>query len=127
MRLPERLIAGSTDMSALIETSGDIEIFCHPATTALSRTGVPSFEEFHSGDRVAVVFAVEDTSAPPYSLKIHSPTGANILDSIVRDLPTGLPYSAAPVEFVVSARGIYRIEIRELKGRHRGEAKLRVT
>jgi hypothetical protein len=31
------------------------------------------------------------------------------------------------VEFVVSAPGVYRIEIKELRGRQRGEATLRVN
>lgn len=118
-------------MSALIETTGDIEIFCHPSAgttrTTVTRATVPFFDAIHVGDCVAMVFTAGDGAEPPFSLKIFSPSGTNIVDTIVRDLPTGLPQSPPPIDFVVSARGIYRVEIRELKGRHRGEAKLRVT
>jgi hypothetical protein len=118
-------------MSALIETSGEIEIFCHPAagtsSSGTSKSTVPFFDAITVGDRVAMVFTPNDGASPPFSLKIVSPTGATIVDSIVRDLPTGLPQSPPPIEFTVSTKGVYRIEIREQKGRQRGEAKVRVT
>jgi hypothetical protein len=37
-----------------------------------------------------------------------------------------LPQSPPPVEFVVSSPGVYRIEIKEIRGRNSGEARLRV-
>jgi hypothetical protein len=118
-------------MSALIETSGDIEIFCHPSVgtsaSVVTRSTVPFFDAIYVGDRLAMVFTSGDGAAGPFSLKIVSPTGATIMDAIVRDLPTGLPQSAPPIEFVASARGIYRIEIREVRGRQRGEARVRVS
>jgi hypothetical protein len=118
-------------MPAPIETSGEIDIFCHPSGGAVAqvttRSSVPFFDAIHVGDRVAMVFTAEDGAAAPFALKILSPTGATILDTIVRELPTGLPQSAPPVEFVVSARGVYQIEIREIKGRQRGEARLHVS
>jgi hypothetical protein len=112
-------------MSSSLESSGDIEIFYFPSTSAPTR-GVRVFEEVSAGDRISLVFGPGDIASPPYSLKIFSPTGANILDTIVRALPTGLPQSPPAIEFVVSARGAYKIQIRELKGRQAGEAKLTV-
>ncbi len=113
-------------MSAFIEISGDIEIFCYPRGASTTRASVPFFDSVGPGDALSLVFGGGDGASPPYALRIHSPTGTLILDTILRDLPTGLPQSPPPVEFVVSTKGIYRIEIRELKGRQRGEAKLRV-
>ena len=114
--------------SSVLESSGDIEIFCYPSTVSpsIGRSSVPFYESVGIGDRLSLVFTPGDGTSPPYGLRIFSPTGTNILDTIVRSLPTGTPQSPAPIEFVVSARGIYRIEIRELKGRQTGEAKLRV-
>jgi hypothetical protein len=113
-------------MSALIELSGEIEVFCYPAGQG-TRTSVPFFDAVTVGDRLCLVFTPGDGATSPYSLKIFSPSGNNILDSIVRDLPTGTPQSPPPVEFVVSAKGVYRVEIRETRGRQRGEAKIRVS
>ena len=113
-------------MSTLLEISGDIEIFCYPAGANTMRASVPFYDTVGSGDRMSLVFGAGDGGSPPYSLRIISPSGSNILDTILRDLPTGTPQSPPPVEFVVSVKGVYRIEIRELKGRQRGEAKLRV-
>ena len=111
-------------MSA-IESSGDIEVHCHPAGSAI-RSTAPYFGTIAPGDRLALLFTPGDATDPPYALKIVSPTGATILDTIVRDLPTSTPQSPSPIEFVVSTRGIYRIEIREMKGRQRGEGRLTV-
>ena len=113
-------------MSALIELSGEIEIFCYPSGTA-TRNSVPFFDAVTVGDRLSLVFTPNDGTSPPYALRIFSPSGANILDTIVRDLPTGTPQSPPPIEFVVSAKGVYRVEIREMRGRQYGEAKGRVS
>ncbi|MDC3957504.1 hypothetical protein [Polyangium jinanense] len=112
-------------MSGPIESSGEIEIYCHPARSS-GRGTVPFFDEIRPGDRLSLVFVPSETSVPPYSLKVFSPSGANILDTLVRDPPTGAPQSPPPIEFVVSAPGVYRIEIRTLTGRQRGDAKIRV-
>jgi len=112
-------------MSGPIETSGDIEIFCHPARSS-NRGTVPFFEKIPAGERLSLVFVPSENSTPPYALKIFSPSGANIVDHIVRDPPTGAPQSPPPIEFVVAAPGIYRIEIKSTNGRHRGDAKIRV-
>jgi hypothetical protein len=113
-------------MSALIELSGEIEIFCYPSGSG-TRTSVPFFDTVGVGDRLSLVFGPADDTSPPYALKIFSPSGANILDMIVRDLPTGTPQSPPPIEFVVSVKGLYRVEIREQRGRQRGEARVRVS
>ena len=112
-------------MSALFELSGEIEIFCYPSSSG-TRSIIPFFDALTIGDRLSLVFTPGDGTAAPYSLKVFSPSGANILDSIVRDLPTGTPQSPPPIEFVVSAKGIYRIEIREQRGRAHGTVKVRV-
>ena len=112
-------------MSLSIDCSGEIEILCHPAGAA-NRSSVPFFDSVGAGDRLALLFIPNEGASSPYSLKITSPSGATILDTIVRDLPTGLPQSPPPVEFVVSAKGLYRIEMREMRGRQRGEAHVRV-
>jgi len=112
-------------MSGTIESSGDIEIYCHPARSS-NRGTVPFFDRITPGERPSLVFVPSETSIPPYSLKVFSPSGANILDALVRDPPTGAPQSPPPIEFVVSAAGTYRIEIRSLTGRQRGDARIRV-
>jgi hypothetical protein len=112
-------------MAGPIDSSGEIEIYCYPAG-GTSRSSVSYFDSVGVGDKLALVFNPGDGSTPPYSLKIFAPSGRNIIDNVLRDLPTGQPQSPPPVEFVVSAAGIYRIEIKELRGRQRGEATLRV-
>jgi hypothetical protein len=113
-------------MSAVIELSGEIEIFCYPSGSS-TRSSVPFFDAVGVGDRLSLVFGPTDGASPPYALKIFSPSGANILDKIVRDLPTGTPQSPPPIEFVVSVKGLYRVEIREQRGRQSGEARVRVS
>jgi len=113
-------------MAGPIESSGDIEIFCYPGSSGSSRASVSWFDQVNVGDRLTLVFNPGDHTTPPYSLKIYSPTGKNIIDNVLRELPTGLPQSPPPVEFVVSSLGVYRIEIKEIRGRNSGEARLRV-
>jgi hypothetical protein len=112
-------------MSETIESSGDIEIFCSLARSA-NRGTVPFFDRISVGDRLCVVFVPGENTVPPFQLKVVSPSGVIILDTLVRDAPTGAPQSPSPIEFVVSAMGVYRIEVRTLTGRQRGEAKVRV-
>jgi len=113
-------------MPAHIEASGEIEVYCYPAGPA-SRVTVPVFSQVTIGDRLSLVFGANESATAPFALKVVSPSGATILDSIVRDLPTGLPQSPPPLEFVVSAKGVYKVEIREMRGRQRGEAKVRIS
>lgn len=112
-------------MAGRIDSTGDIEIFCHPMGSG-SRGSVPFFDAIGPGDRLGLVFGPNEGSNPPYTLKVYSPSGTLILDTIVRELPTGEPQSPPPIEFIVSATGIYRIQIRESRGRQSGEAKVRV-
>lgn len=107
-----------------IEATGDIEIFCHPSRSN-SRGTVPFFDKIAPGERLSLLF-VPGESTPPYKLKVISPSGATILDTLVRDPPTGAPQSPPPIEFVVSTTGTYRIEVRALTGRQHGDAKIRV-
>ena len=104
-----------------IQTSGDIEIYLHPAGAA-GRGSVPFFDKITVGDRIALLFVPDGSETPPYSLKIFSPTGATVMDTLVRAVPTGGPQSPPPLEFIVSARGKYKVEIRSLKATQRGEA-----
>jgi hypothetical protein len=78
------------------------------------------------GDLVRLVFRTDDDADPPFTVKIKSPTGKVIIERVLRDLPTGKPQSAPPVEFTVSAVGPYKIEISQLHGKQRGTAVLNV-
>lgn len=113
-------------MSSYFESSGDIEVTAS-LSSAAARPGNRLFGAITAGDRIYLVFTPIDATSPPYALKIVSPSGATIMDTILRDLPTGLPQSPPAAEFVVAAKGTYRIEIREMKGRQRGEATLKVS
>lgn len=108
-----------------VQSSGDIEIFCHPSTYS-GRGSIPFFDKIDVGDRVFITFVPEGTSIPPYSLKVFSPSGSKILETLVRDPPTGAPQSPPPVEFSVSVLGTYRIEVRSVNGRQFGEARVKV-
>jgi hypothetical protein len=113
-------------MPAKIESSGEIEIVCFPAG-GVTRSYVPVFDNVSVGDRLSLIFAANDDASGPFTLKITSPSGATIVDSIVRDLPTSTPQSPPPIEFVVSAKGPYKVEIREVRGRQRGEARVSIS
>jgi hypothetical protein len=113
-------------MAGPIENSGSIVAFCQTADAPVSRRSL-FFDEIHSGDRVLLCFGADDDAKPPYSVRIRSPSGALILDRMMRALPTGLPQSEPALEFVVSTRGDYVIEIRESRGKNWGRATLHVT
>jgi hypothetical protein len=112
-------------MSGPINNSGSIEAFCQTADQPVSRRSL-FFDEIHVGDRVLLCFAGDDTK-PPYSLKIRAPSGALILERMIRELPTGRPQSEPPIEFVVSAKGAYLIEVKEVRGTNWGKATLTVV
>jgi hypothetical protein len=103
-------------MAYVIESSGEIEII-----SLASRT-----KKFAMGDRVQLIFKPIDTPNPPYKLKVTSPTGKSIVDTLIRALPTGEPQSAPPFEFSPSVNGIYIVEIRESNGRAFGKGDLKV-
>ena len=113
-------------MAGPIDNSGSILAFCQTADAPVSRRSL-FFDEIHAGDRVLMCFGADDDATPPFALKIRSPSGALILDRMIRALPTGLPQSEPAVEFVVSTRGDYVIEIRDARGKNSGRAVLHVT
>ena len=96
-----------------VESSGDIETVCGSSSV-------------RSGDSVELVFRAYDEATPPFNIKIKSPSGKTILERVLRELPTGKPQSAPPVQFSVSAAGDYDIEIKQLYGKQRGVAILHV-
>jgi hypothetical protein len=49
-----------------------------------------------------------------------------IFERVLRELPTGQPQSAPPVEFSAGAAGEYKLEIKQLYGKQKGEAELHV-
>jgi hypothetical protein len=104
-------------MSARIDSTGEIETLFHD--TILQRAA-------EVGDRLAIVFRTQSEPEGSVSVNIFSPSGAKILERVLRDLPTGMPQSAPPVEFVPSARGNYTVEVREVRGSQRGHATITV-
>lgn len=102
-------------MPRRIDSQGDIETMLHGEGMSLA-----------IGDRVLLVFHAIDDLHPPIEVTIQSPAGQKILERVLRELPTGLPQSAPPVEFIASSTGLYYIEVKELRGKQRGTATLRV-
>jgi hypothetical protein len=94
-----------------IDSSGNIETICAAST-------------FKVGDGVSLVFRTLDESEPPFTVRIKAPDGKVILERVLRDLPTGKPQSAAPVQFKIDLPGEYRIDIWQLYGKSRGLALL---
>jgi hypothetical protein len=99
-------------MSASIESSGAIDIMCE--TDGLVATKI-----------ARLTFRAWADASPPFQLKIQSPSGAVIVDRVIRDLPTGEPQAPEPIAFSVMS-GEYKITVAELRGTARGEATLRV-
>jgi hypothetical protein len=97
-----------------IESSGDIETICKS-------------DPAKAGEEIKLVFRAEDDAEPPFTLKVKSPQGKVIVERVIRDLPTGRPQSAPPVTFTASAAGEYRVEIKQLQGKQKGEAILRIV
>jgi hypothetical protein len=100
-------------VARIIESVGDIETICKT-------------DPAKAGEELKLVFRADDDAEPPFTLKIKSPAGKVIVERVIRDLPTGRPQSALPVTFTPSAGGDYKIEIRQLKGKLKGDATLRV-
>ena len=100
-------------MARTIDSVGDIETVCKtdPAT---------------AGEEVRLIFIAEDAE-PPFNLKVKSPTGQIIVERVIRDLPTGKPQSAPPISFTPSVAGEYKVEIKQLYGKQKGDALLRVV
>lgn len=100
-------------MPPVIESSGNIETVC----------GVSLLKV---GDTVKLVFRALDEADPPFTVKITSPGGVVLLERVLRDLPTGKPQSAPPISFTLGAEGEYKIDIKQLHGKSRGQATLHV-
>jgi hypothetical protein len=101
-------------VARIIESVGDIETICKT-------------DPAKAGEEIKLVFRAEDGADPPFTLKIKSPGGKVIVERVIRDLPTGLPQSAPPVVFTPSAGGEYKVEIKQIQGKQRGEAVLRIA
>ena len=99
-------------MGATIESTGAIEIRCNTSGLVANRNAELTFNTW--GD-----------PTPPYKLRVTSPTGATIVDRVIRSLPTGEPQAEPPVTFSVLS-GEYKIVIQELRGKAQGTATLRV-
>ncbi|MCC6553409.1 MAG: hypothetical protein IT372_10370 [Polyangiaceae bacterium] len=100
-------------MPVSVDNTGDIETVCQTSPVSV-------------GDVIKLVFRAYEEATPPFNIKIRSPGGKVIVERVLRELPTGEPQSAPPVEFSASAGGEYKLEIRQLYGKQKGEAVLRV-
>ncbi len=99
-------------MAATIESSGAIDIICDT-------------DDLIANKNARLIFRTWEDAAPPFQLKVYSPSGSLIVDRVIRRLPTGEPQAAPPITFSVLS-GEYRIVVSELRGKARGEATLRV-
>jgi hypothetical protein len=104
-------------MGGRIDSSGEIETIFHDT--------IPQ-RPIEVGDRLLLVFRARDEPEYPINVQIHSPSGSKILERVLRELPTGMPQSAPPIDFVPSAKGDYIVDIREVRGTQRGHAVLKV-
>ncbi len=100
-------------MPRTVENTGDIETICQT-------------DPARAGELVKLVFRSDDDAAPPFTIKVKSPTGKVIVERVLRELPTTRPQSAPPVTFTPSAPGEYKVEITQLYGKQRGDAILRI-
>ncbi len=90
-------------MPATIESHGEIEIVCQ------------SLNELGPNKVARLVFRTFAESAPPWQIRVKSPSGKMILERVMRELPTGDPQSSPPVTFSVQ-KGVYEITVAQLKG-----------
>ena len=97
----------------VVDNTGDIETICQT-------------DPVRAGEVVAIVFRADDEATPPFNLRVKSPNGKIIVERVLRELPTGKPQSAPAVTFTVSVAGPYKIEIKQLYGKQRGDATLHV-
>lgn len=100
-------------MARTVDNSGDIEAFSQA-------------DPVKAGDTVSLVFRADEAD-PPFNVRIKSPAGKVILERVLRELPTGKPQSAPPIQFTASTAGDYKIEIWQLYGKQRGDAVLHVV
>jgi hypothetical protein len=95
-------------MPATIEIHGDIEIICQ------------SINELAPNKIARLVFRTFGDGAPPWQIRVKSPSGKLILERVIRELPTGEPQSPPPVTFSVQ-KGTYEITVAQLKGKGTAE------
>jgi len=98
---------------ATIESHGEIEIICE------------TLAELAPNKTARLVFRAWEDATPPFQIKIRSPSGAMILERVIRELPTGDPQSPPPITFSVQ-EGDYEIEIGQLTGPAEGHAVITV-
>ena len=101
-------------MARTIDSTGDIETVC-------------TVSPLKTGESAILIFRSDDEPEPPYNLRVKSPLGKTIVERVLRELPTGQPQSAAPITFTVSSPGEYKVEIKQLYGKQKGDAILRVV
>jgi len=100
-------------VSVTVDNTGDIETVCQTAPTMV-------------GDPIRLIFRAYEEATPPFNIKIRAPSGKVIIERVLRDLPTAQPQSAPAIEFIASAPGEYKIEIKQLYGKQKGDAVLHV-
>ncbi len=101
-------------MARNIDSVGDIETVCQN-------------DPAKAGEELKLVFHADDEPDPPFNLRVKSPQGKIIVERVLRELPTGRPQSAPPVVFTASSAGAYKIEIKQLYGKQKGDATLHVV
>ncbi len=100
-------------MPIVLESSGLIETISLASTAKV-------------GDAVKLIFRGLEDLDPPYTCRITSPGGKVVLERVLRELPDGKPQSAPPVQFTAGVAGEYIVDIWQLYGQARGQAKLKV-
>ncbi|MEZ4445789.1 MAG: hypothetical protein R3B72_42325 [Polyangiaceae bacterium] len=100
-------------MPGTIDTHGEIEIICQAAG------------DLGPHKTAKLVFRAWD-DAPPYEIKVWSPSNNLIVERVIRVLPTGEPQSPPPVSFSVQ-RGTYEIHVQQINGGAQGRATLKIT
>jgi hypothetical protein len=96
-----------------IDNFGDIETLASP-------------DPVRAGEQVSLIFRSGAEPSPPFQLRIRSPSGKLIVETVMRELPTDVAQSGKPITFVASMQGDYKVEIKQLAGKQRGEAIIHV-
>ncbi|MEM1029483.1 MAG: hypothetical protein AAF928_18595 [Myxococcota bacterium] len=99
-------------MSATIDSQGEIEVIANCAELAPNR-------------QAKLHFRLVDLAAPPFQIRVRSPSGKLILERVIRELPTGEPQSPPPITFTVQA-GRYEVDVVQLRGTASGKAHIDV-
>ncbi|MSP24519.1 MAG: hypothetical protein EXR75_05010 [Myxococcales bacterium] len=102
-------------MPAKIESAGAIECILQAGAQVVA------------GAQAKLVFKCFEDAPPPFTVKIKDASGKVVLERVLRELPTGSPQSAPPLEFRVPANGEYHVHIKQLYGDVDGSARLIVS